>query len=69
MTGLPPIFYSLKFYEAIAFLVAGVLGLLVLYGKIPPENALTPAAILAWIIAFLRMFGIVPELRARGLLK
>ena len=67
--NVPPIFKSLKFWESLSFIAAGVLGLLVLYGKLPPEDALAPAAILAWIIAFLKMIGIVPELRAKGLVK
>ena len=67
--NVPPIFKSLKFYQALAYVSAGVLGLLVLWGKLPPEDALAPAAILAWILGILAMFGIVPELRARHLIK
>jgi len=67
--NVPPIFKSLKFWEALSYLGAGVLGLLVLWGKLPPEDALTSAAILAAFLSVLKAFGIVPELRARHLIK
>lgn len=67
--NVPPVLKSLKFWESLSYLAAGVLGLLVLWGKLPPEDALAPAAILAWIVAFLKMLGITPELRAKGLIK
>jgi hypothetical protein len=67
--NVPPIFKSLKLYQALAYVGAGVLGLLVLWGKLPPEDALAPAVILAWILGILAMFGIVPELRAGHLIK
>lgn len=63
--NIPPIFKVLKFWEALSYLAAGILILLVLFGKIDPSQAWTPAAILAWILAFLKMLGIVPELRAK----
>lgn len=69
MINVPPIFKSLKFWESLSYIAAGVLGLLVLWGKIDPSQAWTPAAILAWIIAFLKMLGIEPELKAKGLIK
>ena len=67
--NLPPVVKSLAFWTALSYVVAGVLGLLVLWGKIPPEDALAPAAILAWLLAILKLFDIVPELRMRGLIK
>ena len=66
MMNVPPIFKSLAFWNSLSYLAAGVLGLLVLWGKLPLEDALAPAAILAWALGVLYMFGIVPELRARG---
>jgi len=66
--NFPPFFYSLKFWEAVAWVLAGVLALLVYFGVIGPEFGLTAAAILAIIKGVLKWLGVEPELRAKGLL-
>ena len=58
--NLPPIFYSLKFWEAVAYIVAVVVAR---FGTVDP---LTVAYILGAVLALLRLIGVVPELRARG---
>lgn len=63
--NLPPFVYAKAFWEALSFVVAGVLGLLVVFGKIPPEWALGSGAILAWFYAILKLLGVTPELRAK----
>ena len=64
--NLPPVVYSKAFWQALAYIGAGVLGILVVLGKLPPQDALTPAAILAWFLALLKLVDVVPELRAKG---
>lgn len=66
---LPPIVYSKAFWQALAYIAAGVLGILVVLGKLPASDALEPAAILAWFLALLKLVDIVPELRAKGKIK
>lgn len=65
---LPPFFYAKAFWTALSYAIAGVLGLLAYFGVIDPTWALSGAAILAWFLAILELFGVVPELRAKGLL-
>lgn len=62
--NLPPFVYVLKFWEALAFGVGGVLALLAFFGLIPAEWALTPGALLAVFLAVLKWFDIEPALRA-----
>jgi len=58
--NLPPIVYSLRFWEAVAFIVAvGVAR----GGTVDP---LTVASILGAVLALLRLIGVVPELLAKG---
>lgn len=66
--NLPPIFKSLKLYESLSYIVGGVLAILVLLGKVSPDQAWTPAAILAFVLGVLNALGIYPELRQRGIL-
>lgn len=58
--NLPPIVYSLRFWEAVAFIVAVVVAR---GGTVDPT---TVAYILGAILALLRLIGVVPELRAKG---
>ena len=58
--NLPPIVYSLKFWEAVAFIVAVVVAR---FGEVDP---LTVASILGAVLALLRLIGVSPELRAKG---
>ena len=67
--NLPPFVYSLKFWESATFMVAGVLALLAYFGVVDPAWAVPATALLAWVLAFLKMFGIEPELRAKMLLE
>lgn len=65
---LPPFVKAIAFWNAVSWIVAGVMGLLVFFGVLPTTYAWTAAAVLSGIQAVLKVFGIVPELRARGLL-
>ena len=58
--NLPPIVYSLRFWEAVAFIVA------VVVAKGGTVDPLTVASILGAVLALLRLIGVVPELRAKG---
>jgi hypothetical protein len=58
---MPPFIKSLAFWKALAYVIAA----LVLY--FAPQYALTDGILLGLFLAVLQMFGIVPELRARGL--
>jgi len=60
---LPPFVYSLAFWKALSLIVAS----LVIYFF--PQYTLTAAMVEAVIYAVLQLFGINPELRARGLKK
>ncbi len=66
---LPPFVYAKAFWEALSFLIAGVLAVLAFFGVIPANFVYGSAAILAAFLAVLKFFGVNPELRARGLLK
>ena len=59
---MPPFVYSLAFWQAFAYVVAALVAYFTPY-------KLEAGILLALILAVLKMFGIVPELRARGLLK
>ena len=63
---LPPLKFllrSLAFWKAVAYVVAALLFLL------RPDAAIHEAAILAAILAVLKLFDINPELRARGFMR
>ena len=63
------VFYkALAFWEAVSWLLAGVVGLLAYFGKLPIEYAYSAPVILSAILATLRFFQIEPELKAKGLL-
>lgn len=65
---MPPYVYSMSFWKAVSFLLAGVVGLLVYFGVLPEAWLYGDAVILMAILAVLNFFGIYPELRAKGLL-
>lgn len=65
--NLPPFVYAKAFWEALSLAVAGVLAMLAYFGHVDPEWAVPATVILAWLLAFLRMFGIQPELMAKAL--
>lgn len=61
--NLPPIVYSLRFWESVALIIAvAVAG----GGLAEPEQV---AVILGVILAVLRLIGVQPELRAKGRIK
>lgn len=64
----PPFVYSLNFWSAVSWIVAGVLGVLVYFGVLPPVYNYTAAAILVAIQAVLKVIQITPELRDKDLL-
>lgn len=59
--SLPPIVYSLRFWEAVAYIVAVVLAA----GQV--VDPVLVAKILVAVLAVLRLIGVNPELRAKGL--
>ena len=59
---MPPFVYSLAFWQALSYILAAVVAFFV------PEYALEAGVLLALFLAVLKLFGIVPELRARGLM-
>lgn len=63
-----PFWKSLKFWEAISWLVAGIVGLLVYFNVLPDAYAYGAPVILAAILAVLNFFQVYPELRDKGLL-
>lgn len=66
--NLSPFVYSLAFWSAVSWVLAGVLGLLVYFGVLPPVYNYGAAAILVAIQMILKVIQIVPELRAKGLM-
>lgn len=58
--NLPPIVYSLKFWQSVTILLAA---LAVQLGWVPLMDA---GEVLVAILAILNLFDIVPELRAKG---
>jgi hypothetical protein len=67
MNQLPPFVYARAFWEALSVALAGLLGLGAYLGWFSPEWAVPSAVILTWALAFLRLFGIHPELMAQAL--
>ena len=65
--NLPPFVYSLAFWSFVSWIIAGVLGLLVYFGVLPPAYNYGAAAILVAIQAVLKILQITPELRAKGM--
>lgn len=66
--NLPPFVHSLSFWKAISHIIAGVVALLVYFGKLPDAYLYGDAVILMAIIAVLNFLGVSTELRAKGLL-
>ena len=62
------VIYSLAFWKAVSYVLAGVVALLVYFGKLPETWLYSDAVILMAIQAVLNFFNIYPELRAKGLL-
>jgi len=60
--SLPPFVYSLAFWQSLAYVVAALVAWLTPY-------KLESGVVLVLVLAVLKLFGIVPELRARGLMK
>ena len=59
---MPPFVYSLAFWQALVYVVAALVAYFTPY-------KLEAGILLALILAVLKMFGIVPELRAKGKIK
>lgn len=59
---LPPFLSSLAFWQALAYVIAALVAWYTPY-------KLEAAVLLAVFLAVLKLFGIVPELRAKGLMK
>ena len=59
---MPPFVHSLAFWQALAYVVAALIAWFTPY-------KLEAGVLLAVILAVLKLFAIVPELRARGLWK
>lgn len=67
--NLPPFVYAKAFWEAVSWLLAGAVGLLVYFGVLPDSYAYGAATILAGILGFLKFFKITPELKMKAALK
>lgn len=63
--NLPPFVYSMRFWTALSWVVAGLLGLLAHFGVVAESWALPATTILAWVLALLNMFGVKPELQIK----
>ena len=59
---MPPFVYSLAFWQALAYVVAALVAWFTPY-------KLETGVLLVLILAVLKMFDIVPQLRAKGLIK
>lgn len=64
----PPFVYSLAFWSAVSWLLAGVDGLLVYFNVIPAVYGYAAPVILAAIQAILKFLQVTPELQAKGLI-
>ena len=56
----PPFFYSLAFWQALAYVIAALVAYFTPY-------KLEAGALLAAVLAILKFFQITPELKAKGL--
>jgi hypothetical protein len=65
--NLPPFVFAKAFWEAVSYIAAGIVALLVFFNVIPPDYGLPAGAILTFILAVLRFFKINPELIDKGL--
>lgn len=57
---MPPFVYSLAFWQSLAYVIAALVAWFTPY-------KLEAAVLLAVVLAVLKLFGVVPELRARGI--
>lgn len=64
----PPFVYSLSFWSAISWALAGVAGLLVYFSVLPAEYGYAAPVLLAAIQAVLKFVGITPELKSKDLI-
>jgi hypothetical protein len=64
---LPSYVYAKAFWEAVSYVVAGVLALLVYFGVLPTDYLYSVGAVLTGLLGVLRFFRITPELKAKGL--
>lgn len=63
----PPFFYSLRFWEGVSWVLAGVAILLVYFGVLPDTYLYTAPMVLTGILAILKFLGVTPELRLLAL--
>lgn len=61
----PPYFYSLKFWDGVSWIVAGVFMLLVFFGVLPDTYLYSAAVILSAIKGILKFLGVNAELRLK----
>lgn len=61
MQNLPSFVYSLAFWKALSYIAAAV------YLYFNPDAIVTDVILLTAVLAFLNLFGINPELQAKGL--
>ena len=59
---LPPFVYSLAFWQALAYVAAALVAYFTPY-------KLEAGILLAVVLALLKLFGIIPELKAKGRIK
>lgn len=64
--NLPAWVYSLAFWKALTFAVAGLLALLGFFGVIPANFVISAEVLLAGVLTFLNLLGIKPELQAKA---
>lgn len=69
MSNLPPFVYSLRFWEGVSWLLAGIVVLLVYFGVLPESYLYTAPVILSAILAVLKFLGVNPELRDKGFIE
>lgn len=60
---LPDLFKVKAFWEALSFLIAGLLGVLFLLGVVPATWVIAPAVLLSLFLTVLKWFDIEPQLR------
>jgi len=59
----PPFFYVKAFWQSVSFILAGVAGLLTVFGLLDPKYALDAGVFLTFFLGILKFFDVEPQVR------
>lgn len=62
---VPPFVYVKAFWQFLSYIVAGILGLLYVFGKIPAAYVVDAGVVLTLFLGVLKFFQIEPQVRMK----